>query len=151
VQHEKVLHAGILLVTFYWSIKTTALQPGTESPTQTGCILIKPDGGEDTLNEKRIQQVLEIEKQADAIHAQAVSQAAQLPQQAEQEAQTLIEKSRQTAQEEARKIVADAQCDDECQRILHETEERVKNNEVLAMSNFNRAVNYVLARVVGRE
>ncbi len=103
------------------------------------------------MNEKRIQQVLEIEKQADAIHARAVSQAAQIPQQAEQEAQALIEKARSEAEAEARKIVAEAQCDAECQHILKEAEERVRNDEILAMSNFDRAVNYVLARVVGRE
>jgi vacuolar-type H+-ATPase subunit H len=103
------------------------------------------------LSEKRIQQVLEIEKQADAIHAKAVSQAAQIPLQAEMEAQALIEKARADAQEEARKLVADAQCDDECQKIMSEAAASVQKSELLAMGNFDRAVNYVLARVVGRE
>lgn len=103
------------------------------------------------MNEKRIQQVLEIEKQADDIHAKAVSQAAQIPLQAEIEAQTLIEKARADAQAEALKIVANAQVDEECQRILSDAEASVRTSEMLALSNFDRAVNYVLARVVGRE
>ncbi len=103
------------------------------------------------MNEKRIQQVLEIEKEADAIHAKAVSQAAQIPLQAEQEANELLAKARAEAEAEAHRIVAEAECDDECQRILKEAEERVRHSETLAQSNFARAVNYVLARVVGKE
>jgi len=50
--------------------------------------------GENSLNEKNIQEVLEIEKQADAIHEAALHEAQQIPVQAEQEAQALIEKAR---------------------------------------------------------
>jgi V/A-type H+/Na+-transporting ATPase subunit G/H len=108
-------------------------------------------GWERSLDEKRIQQVLEIEKQAQAIHDDAVSEAAQLPLQADKEAQALIEKARADAQEEARQLVAKAQAAQDSEDVLTEAEERVKRIETLASGNFNRAVSYVLARVVGRE
>ena len=46
------------------------------------------------MNENRIQQVLEIEKQAQEIHEKAISEAQQLPVQAEQEGQDLKESAR---------------------------------------------------------
>lgn len=103
------------------------------------------------MNEKRIQQVLDIEKQADEIRVKAVTEAEQIPAQAEIEAQELIAQSRAKAQEEARALVAKAQAEQESNDILAETNERVRALEVTAMGNFNRAVAYVLARVVGRE
>jgi V/A-type H+-transporting ATPase subunit G/H len=107
--------------------------------------------GENGLNETLIQQILEIEKQAQAIHETAVGDAEQLPIQAEQEAQALIEKARADAQEEARRLVADAQAQDECARIQAQAEEEARRMEALAMSHFDRAVGYVLKRVAGRE
>ena len=71
---------------------------------------------ENGLNEKLIQQVLEIEKQAQAIHEVAVREAGQLPTRAEQEAQALIEKARADAQEQARQLAADAQAQEEAAR-----------------------------------
>ena len=46
------------------------------------------------MNEKHIQQVLEIEKQAQEIQEAAVREAQQLPILAEQEAQALVEKAK---------------------------------------------------------
>ena len=103
------------------------------------------------MNEKRIQQVLEIEKQAKTIHEAALHEAEQLPVQAEKEAQALIEKTRQDAQEEARRMVARAQAEEESARILAQAEEKARQTEALAMSNFERAVTYVLSRVTGKE
>ncbi len=103
------------------------------------------------MNEKRIQQVLEIEKQAQQILDSAIKDAEQLPVLAEKEAQELIEKARNEAKEEARQIVTRAKSETETARLLTEAEE--KNNEIekLAMKNFDRAVAYVLDRVVGKE
>jgi vacuolar-type H+-ATPase subunit H len=103
------------------------------------------------LNDKRIEQILEIEKQAQAIYDQAVNEAEQLPVQAEKEAQALIEKARQDAEEEARQIISKAKCEEECAQILAEAEKKVKRTETLAASNFDHAVSYVLNRVIGRE
>ena len=103
------------------------------------------------MNEKHIQQVLEIEKQAQEIHDAAVKEAQQLPVIAEQEAQTLIEKAKADVQQEARAMVSKVQADEESGRILSEAEEKNRQFEALATSNFDRAVAYVLERVVGRE
>ncbi len=102
------------------------------------------------MNEKNIQQVLEIEKQAQAIHDAAVKEAQQLPVVAEQEAQALIEKAQAQAQQEARAMVSNIQADEEGARILSEAEEKSKRLETLAMNNFDRAVAFVLERVAGR-
>jgi V/A-type H+/Na+-transporting ATPase subunit G/H len=103
------------------------------------------------LNDKRIQQILDIEKEADAIRAAAVKEAQQIPQQAEQEAQALINKARSDAEQEARTMLANAQADEESAKILAEAQEKIKHNESLAARHLDRAVSYVLARVVGRE
>ena len=102
------------------------------------------------MNEKHIQQVIEIEKQAQEIHEAAMREAQQLPVLAEQEAQALIEKTRADAQQKAREMVSGVKADEENARILSEAEEKNKQFETLAMSNLDRAVNYVLERVIGR-
>ena len=102
------------------------------------------------MNEKHIQQVLEIEKRAQEIHEAAVKEAQQLPIIAEQEAQALIEKAQAEAQQEAREMVSKVQADEEGGRILSEIEEKNKQFESTAMNNFDRAVEYVLERVIGR-
>jgi vacuolar-type H+-ATPase subunit H len=103
------------------------------------------------MNENRIQQVLEIEKQAQEIHETAVRDAQQLPISADQESLALIEKIRANAQDEARQLIASAQAKEETTRILAEAEKKNNEVEALAMSNFDRAVNYILDRVIGRE
>ena len=107
--------------------------------------------GEGDLDDKRIQQVLEIEKQADAEYEKAISQAAQLPLQAEKDAQALIEKARADAQDEAKNLIEKAKSEEESDRISEDAQERVHKMESLATINFDHAVTYVLARVVGRE
>jgi len=103
------------------------------------------------MNENRIQQVLEIEKQAREIYDAAVREAQQLPAQAELEAQSILDKARNQAREEARQLVARAQAEEETAKILAQAEEKNRQVEALAMSNFERAVNYILDRVIGRE
>ncbi|MDR3574668.1 MAG: hypothetical protein P4L50_12455 [Anaerolineaceae bacterium] len=103
------------------------------------------------MSEKIIQQVLEIEKQARTIHDTAISAAEQMPAKAEQDAQDIIEKSRLAAEEEARQIIAKAQAHEETAQILSKAEENTRKNETNAAANFNRAVAYVLDRVIGRE
>jgi vacuolar-type H+-ATPase subunit H len=103
------------------------------------------------LNEERIQQILEIEKQAQVIHDAALRDAEQLQKQAEQEAQTLIEKARADAQAEAQRLASDRQTSDECERILAESEAKSRQLETLAAQHVDRAVDYVLNRLIGRE
>ncbi len=103
------------------------------------------------MNENRIQQVLEIEKQAQEIHEVALRDAQQLPVSAERESQEGMEKARADAQEEARQLIANAQAKEETAKILLEAEKKNGQTEALAMSNFDRAVNYILDRVIGIE
>jgi vacuolar-type H+-ATPase subunit H len=122
--------------------------PGS-GPIELPCSAIQI--GENSLNEKNIQEVLEIERQADAIHTAALHEAQQIPVEAEQAAQLLIEKARAAAEEEARKIIANAQSEEESSRILSEAEDKIKRTDGLALKNHGRAVAYVMARVIGRE
>jgi hypothetical protein len=103
------------------------------------------------LNENRIQQVLEIEERAQAVRDAASKEADNLPIQAEREAQQHIDQSRADAEEEARKIIAGAQKGDDTQRIVAQAKEAAKRTEELAMTHFDRAVTYVLSRVIGKE
>ncbi len=103
------------------------------------------------MNEKRIQEVIEIEKQAGEVYRKAVNEAERIPVQAEKEARELVEKSRLEAEEEARQILAKAQPEEECESILASTEKQIHHNETLAKQNFDRAVTYVISRVLGRE
>jgi vacuolar-type H+-ATPase subunit H len=102
------------------------------------------------MDQRRIQQVLDIERQAEEIHQAALKEAQQLPVTAEQEAQALIEQAKSEAQQQAREIVSGVKADEESARILSEVEEKNKQLDALATKNFDRAVNYVLERVVGR-
>ena len=107
--------------------------------------------GEKDVNEERLQQVLEIEKQADAIYRNAAHEAEQLPAQARKEGQTLIEQARAEAQKQARQMVDQAQETEECVRILDEANQDADRMRALAMAHFDRAVTFVLDRLTGRE
>jgi len=102
-------------------------------------------------NEKFIQKVLEIEKHADNIHEKAVHEAEILPVQADQDAQTIVEKARTAAQTEAAQMVDQAKGQEQSADLLAEAEKNIQQTEMLASNNFNRAVAYVVARVIGRE
>ena len=69
-----------------------------------------------------------------------------MPRQAEQEAQALIEKARTDAQEEAHRLIANAQAPEESEHILAQAEEEIHRSEALAQRHFDRAVGYVLDR-----
>ncbi len=103
------------------------------------------------MDEKRIEQVLEIENQAQALHDAALREADQMPKQADPEGQALIEKARQEAETEARQLVDGAKAEDETKRIISQAEEETRQTEKIAMTNFDRAVTYVLHRVIGKE
>ncbi len=102
-------------------------------------------------NKEHVQQVLEIEKQAQAIYDAAMREAEQYPKRAEQEAQSTLDKARADAEEEARQMLAKAQAEEESARILAQSKEEARRMEVVAMSNFDRAVSFILDRVAGRE
>jgi vacuolar-type H+-ATPase subunit H len=101
------------------------------------------------MNEKRIQQVLEIEKQSQEIQDKAKRAAQELPVAAEQEAQQLVAKARAAAEQEARQLVASAQAKGEADKILAEAEATNRQVEATARKNLDKAVAFVLERVVG--
>jgi vacuolar-type H+-ATPase subunit H len=103
------------------------------------------------VNENRIKQVLEIEKRAQENYEAALKEAQQLPTLAEQEAQEIINKARAEAEDEARQIVSKAKAEDEVDRILAEAEEKNRQLEAQATGNFDRAVDFIIDRVTGRE
>ncbi len=103
------------------------------------------------MNEQRIIQVLDIERQAQGLHEQAVRNAEQLQLQAASEAQSLLEKARAEALEEARRMTLGAQAKDECARILSQMDEKNHRMESLAAVHFDSAVSFVLNRIVGKE
>ena len=102
------------------------------------------------MNEKRIEQVLEIEKKAQGILDAATHEAEQLPARAEQEAREMIEQARSQAQEEARQMLAKAQAEEETAAILSKADQKNREIEQQAMKNLDKAVAYVLERVIGR-
>jgi vacuolar-type H+-ATPase subunit H len=106
---------------------------------------------EAALNEELIRQVLEIEKEAQAIRDSAVHEAEQLPVQADREAQELLERARADAQEQAHALVADAKAHHKSKDILARADAEAARMEALAMNHFDAAVGYVLDRVLERE
>ena len=98
-----------------------------------------------------IQEVLDIEKRAQAIHTAAVKDAEKLPIAAEQEVQILLEKARIEAEEEAQRMIEAAHSQVEIDRTIAQAEARANDTKSLAMSHFNRAIGFVLDRVAGRE
>lgn len=102
------------------------------------------------MNEKHIQQVLEIEKQAQEVQEKAKLAAQDIPIRAEQEAQALLARARADANEEARKIIASAQSNDVSGQIASDIASKNSEFETLAKKNFDKAVSFVLERVIGR-
>ena len=102
------------------------------------------------MNEKNIQQVLEIEKHAQEIQEKAKREAQEIPVKAEQEAQALIAKAKADAQEEARKMIADVQSADASGGAAAASAAKNTEFEALAKKNFEKAITFVLERVIGR-
>jgi V/A-type H+-transporting ATPase subunit G/H len=102
------------------------------------------------MNEKHIQQVLEIEKQAQEVQEKARREAQEIPARAEQEAQALITKAKAEAHEEARKLIAAAQANDASGQAVDEGVSVNTEFEASAKKNFDKAIAFVLERVIGR-
>ncbi len=102
------------------------------------------------MNEKRIEQVMQIESQAQQILDAAKQDAARLPLQAERDAQDIIAQARAQAQAEAEKMLAQAASQNETARIGAEAEKRIHDSEEVGKRNMDRAVDYVLTKVLGK-
>jgi vacuolar-type H+-ATPase subunit H len=73
-----------------------------------------------------------------------------LPATAEQEAQAMIERAKQDAEAEARKIIEAAQADDKAKDIAASMAKTSSDAEAKAKANLDKAVAYVLERVIGK-
>ena len=102
------------------------------------------------MNDKRIEQVLDIEKQAQEILDSATRNAEQLPARAEQEAQAMIAQARAEAEAEARKIIEAAGAEAQAKDIASSMAKTSSEAEVKAKANLDKAVEYVLERVIGK-
>src|SRR6185295_10130921 len=102
------------------------------------------------MNDKNIQKVLEIEKHAAEIQEKARREAQEIPVKAEQEGQALIAKAKADAQEEARKLIASAQSGADSGGVAADFASKNSEFETLAKKNFDKAVAFVLERVIGR-
>jgi vacuolar-type H+-ATPase subunit H len=102
------------------------------------------------MNEKHIQEVIEVEKGAEEMLDAARKDAERLPVEAEEEARKLVEEARTGAEAEARRLVDEAQSDVEVKEILSAAEEKGRRLESQSRANFDRAVAFVLDRVIGR-
>jgi V/A-type H+-transporting ATPase subunit G/H/F-type H+-transporting ATPase subunit b len=102
------------------------------------------------MNEKNIRQVLEIEKQARELQDKARREAQDIPVRAEQEAQAMLARARAEAQEEARKLIAEAQSEERSKSAMADVSAKNNDFEALARKNFDKAVAYVLDRVIGK-
>jgi vacuolar-type H+-ATPase subunit H len=102
------------------------------------------------MNEKRIEQVLEIEKKAQGILDAATRDAEQLPARAETEAREIIERARSEAQAEAQELLAKAQAQEETAAILSKADQKNREIEQQATKNLDKSVAYILERVIGK-
>jgi F0F1-type ATP synthase membrane subunit b/b' len=101
------------------------------------------------MNETYIQQVLDIEKKAQAIYEDAQREAQHISVQAEQEAQAHIENSRVESEVEARKLIENARAQDEITRILAQADENIQQEKALSIRHFDQAVGFILKQVAG--
>ena len=101
------------------------------------------------MNDERIKQVLNIEKEARQIHDSATHEAEQILLAAEQETGLIIENAKAETQKEARLLVADVQVKEDSERILVEAEENSTRAKSLSAGNFEQAVRFVLDRTTG--
>jgi len=105
------------------------------------------------LTEDVIRQILNIEKQAQAVYNDAQREAARIVAQAETEADRILRQTEEQAREEAQRLLDDARAEAEEKRgrILDGTCEELRQIEEEAESHLDEAVHYVVDQVVGRE
>jgi vacuolar-type H+-ATPase subunit H len=101
------------------------------------------------MSEKNIQQVLEIEKKASEMQEKAKREAQEIPVKAEQEAQAIIAKAIADANEQASKMIASAKSDEGSGSAADIATQNTEF-ETNAKKNFDKAVAFVLERVIGK-
>lgn len=105
------------------------------------------------LNEEIINQILELEKQAQKIHDDAQLKAGQIVQQAQQDADQLRQSAEKLRQKKVQQLLAEAgeEAKRERDRILDETSAEIEKLKAQAETHKQGAVQYVINRVTWRE
>jgi vacuolar-type H+-ATPase subunit H len=105
------------------------------------------------MNEEIINQILELEKQAQTIHDDAQLKAAQIVEQAEIDADHLRQSAEKSRKEKVRQLLAKAResAKRERDRILDETRAEIEKIKAQAEINKQEAVQYVVDSVTWRE
>ena len=102
------------------------------------------------MNEKRIQEVIDIERQAERILLTAQTEAERLPVQAEAEAQELLREARAAAERDASQMVDLARSEDQAATIMSAAEDKIRESELVAAKHLEQAIAYVLDQVIGK-
>ncbi|MDY0020465.1 MAG: hypothetical protein RBT47_10725 [Anaerolineae bacterium] len=100
-----------------------------------------------------IERILNIEADAERIHDDARLQAAQLTEEAEQAASSLLERAQRESREQARQMIADGKAEAEAERarILAQAEADARTMETIAAGHSDAAVAFVLDQITGRK
>lgn len=101
------------------------------------------------MNEKRIQEVIEIEKRAQQLLATASRAAEDLPAKAEIDAREIIERAKSSAKQEAKQLMERTAAEDEAAEIIAKSQAKMGDDDRLAEKNLEKAVAYVLQQVIG--
>ena len=99
---------------------------------------------------KNIEEVIEIEKQAQALSEAALRDAEKLPAQALDEARALLENARTEAERETRQILSNAGAEQECAQILSSAHQKADEDKALAAQHMEQAINFVIEQVIGK-
>ena len=105
------------------------------------------------MDEKIIQKLLELDKQASHVRAKAEMDAARRVERAMREAKTLVAQAEEQARSEAETALREARewATSERERILADAEEEMRRLQTLAESNSEASTKYVIERLVRAE
>ncbi|HQE91497.1 MAG TPA: hypothetical protein PLQ66_01740 [Anaerolineae bacterium] len=104
------------------------------------------------MSQDTITRIFTIEKAATKMHSDAQQQAAELIAVAEKAALNLRDHRMKLARQEAERLIAagEQQAEAENARIIAQADAEAQRLEATAAQNLDRAVDFVLARVIGQ-
>ena len=105
------------------------------------------------MSQETIARILSIEQEASGIYAEAQRQAAKLIEEAEESASVLRGRTLAETHQQAEQILATGReaAEAERARIIAQAKAEAQHIENLATQHFERALNFVLGQVAGRE
>ena len=100
------------------------------------------------MNKRKVQQILQIEASAQDIHNTAQQEAKKLVLDAQTEVDKLHEQMHLDVKHETEKILDQAMATERRARILNQSKTDGEKKEILAEKNFDKAVQFVLEQIV---